>query len=315
GRELAWALALLLAGYLLVMGGWLWRNWQLFGRPLPAAGAQSLFLTSYDDLFAYGRRFTLATYLDWGLANILRSKAEALWLGLQMAVAIPGLIFLTPFIVLGWWTAWRRPDGRLLLAPFSAYALGLFALATLLFTFPGLRGTLFHSSVALWPWTTALAPIGIGRAVDFAAARLPHWRPARAKRNFSALFALLAVALTLAVSGEKRLAGEAPADYERIGRSLPAGAVVLVGNAPALNYHTGLAALSLPNEPISGVLAVADRYGVSHLALNPNRPAPLADLYAGRASHSRLRLIVAFDLIQLYAIEPPAAGSRPEGGG
>ena len=40
----------------------------------------------------------------------------------------------------------------------------------------------------------ALAAAGIGMVVDWMAARLSHWQPERAKRNFAGLFVLVAMA-------------------------------------------------------------------------------------------------------------------------
>ncbi len=303
-RPGAWLgqLLTLLAGYLLIMGGWFIRNWLVLGRPLPTAGGQSLFLTTYDDLFAYGRRFNLGTLLDWGLDNVLQSRLSGLSAGLQTYVAVPGLMFLLPFVVVGLVALYRRPAARRLLRPLLIYALALFISGSLLFTFPGMRGSLFHSSAALWPWFMALAAAGIGAAVDWAAARLPHWQPERAKRLFSAMFIVVALAASLFVTQFRLAPDEDPEAYRRIGDILPPSAVVMAGNAPALHYYTDLAAVSVPNEPVDVLLQAADRYGVTYLALNRNRPRPLNDLYLARQSHPRLRLVESFDDVRLYEI-------------
>jgi hypothetical protein len=257
--------ALLLAGYLLVMGGWLIRNWLVVGRPLSAAGGQSLFLTTYEDLFAYGRASTLASLVDSGWRSILRVRWFGLSSAVQTYVAVPGLIFLFPFMVVGWLAAWRDAARRAFLQPMAWYAIGLFAVMSLLLPLPGARGSLFHSSVALWPWTTALAPLGIARAVDWVAARRAHWRPARAKRVFTGLFVMLALGLTVAVSQVRAATGGEGDVYRRAAALLPADALVMVGNPPAYYYHTGRPALSVPNEPPERLLAAADRYGATYL--------------------------------------------------
>jgi hypothetical protein len=189
-----------------------------------------------------------------------------------------------------------------LLRPLVIYAVALFVNGSLIFTFPGMRGSLFHSSAALWPWFMVLAAAGIGAAVDWTAKRLPHWQPERAKRLFSAMFIVVALAVSLFVSQYRLAPDEDPEAYRRIGRSVPASAVVMVGNAPALNYYTDLAAVSVPNEPVDVLLQAADRYGVTYLALNRNRPRPLNDLYLERQSHPRLRLVDSFDDVRLYEI-------------
>ncbi|MCI0578877.1 MAG: hypothetical protein L0332_09980 [Chloroflexi bacterium] len=300
--KLDWLVPLLVfpAGYLLVMSGWFVRSWLVTGRPLSAVGTQTLFLTTYDDLFAYGRSFDLTSYLAWGWGNILRSKVAGLLLALQTVVAIPGLVFLAPFILAGWISLYRRPATRLLLQPVTWYAVALFVTMSLLFTFPGGRGSLFHSSVAVWPWTAALAPVGIGLAVDWIAARLPHWKPARAKRLFSTLFIGVAFVLSLAVSRTRPLPGEDPAVFRQVAAGLPLAAVVMVGNAPAFYYHTGLAAMSVPNEPVEVLLAAAARYSASYLILNHNHPAPLLGLYTGEVNHPQVRLKETIGEVKVY---------------
>jgi len=295
-------LLFLLAGYLLVMGSWFVHNWSTLGRPLPTAGVQSIFLTNYDDLFAYGRSFNLATLLDWGTQNILRSRLQGLSVAIQTYVAVTGLMFLAPFIIVGLVTLFRRPAAKMLLRPVVLYAVALFISGSLLFTFPGMRGSLFHSSAALWPWFMALAAAGIGSAVDWMAARLSHWQPEKAKRLFSAMFIVVALALSLFVSQSRLAPDEDPQAFRRIRQAVPDSAVVMVGNAPALHYYTGLAAVSVPNEPLDILLQAADRYGVTYLALNRSRPLPLDDLYQARQQHARLRLVESFDDVRLYEV-------------
>lgn len=295
-------LALLISGYLLIMGWWFIRNLLVLGRPLSTTGVQSIFLTTYDDLFAYGQAFSLQTFLEWGWSNILMSRVQGSWLALQTLIAIPGLIFLAPFILVAFVYLYRRLPSRLLLRPPLLYTLILFLSAALVFTFPGMRGSLFHSSVALWPWTTSLAAAGIGLSVDWAATRLPHWQPERAKRIFSGLFILVALILTIFVSQYRLSPDENPEDFEQVSRMVPATSIVMAGNAPALHYFTGLPSVSVPNEPVDILLQAADRYGVTHLLLNENRPQPLDDIYQGKIVHPRLRLIWSSDQAKLYEL-------------
>jgi len=301
-RSLA-RLALLLGGYLLVMAPWFFRNSQVTGGLLSTAGAQSIFLTTYDDLFAYGRTIGSDTFFEWGWNNIIQSRLQGAAVGLQTLVAIPGLIFLGPFILIGLVNLYRRRLAKTLLQPLLLYILVLLLSTVLLFTFPGMRGSLFHSSVALWPWTTALAAAGIGFSVDWIAARLSHWQPERAKRIFSTIFIIVALLITYFVSQFRLFPDMDPAVYRQIGEQVAAGSVVMIGNAPALNYYTGLAAVSVPNEPAPVLLQAADRYGVTYLVLDKNRPLPLDALYRGEIMDDRLRLLSTFDDVQLYEIQ------------
>ena len=114
-----WQGSLLLVGYLLLMGPWLWRNVRVFGRPLPTAGTQTLFLRTYDELFSFGRSFTSSDYFAWGLENIVGSKLMGLSVALQTFIAICGLIFLTPLIIAAWTVLWRNLETKGRILPLS----------------------------------------------------------------------------------------------------------------------------------------------------------------------------------------------------
>jgi 4-amino-4-deoxy-L-arabinose transferase-like glycosyltransferase len=295
---------LLFMGYLLIMTPWFIRNWRVWGRPLPISGTQTIFLTTYDDLFAYGRSFDLAHFLDWGWGNIVQSKLNGLMLAGSTFVAVCGVVFLTPLIVWGW-LKWRRDEGkRPYLHPLNWYALLLFASMSLIFTLPGGRGGLLHSSVALWPWLMVLATAGLGYSVDWMTTKLPHWEPKKAKPRFAALFVVVAFAMSATLFYARVDAGAEAAVYAEVGEMLPETAVVMAGNAPGVYYHTGLPALSIPNELIPVLQVAAARYGVTHLLLDADHPLPLADLYAQQSSQPGFTLLFARDGYQLYELVP-----------
>ena len=292
-----------LLGYILTMLPWFLHNLDTTGTILPTVGTQTMFLTNYDDLFAYGRTFDLSSYLEWGIGNIIRSKVAGLWVAVQTFIAVNGLIFLTPFILIGGWVRWREGK-QAWLRPLILYTLFLFAAMSLVFTFPGERGGLLHSSVALWPWFMALVPVGIGWSVDGLARRLPHWQPERAKRLFTGLFIGVALVMSLVVGLARGSADIVAMLYPEVGTLLPDDAVVMVGNAPGFYYHTGLSAYSIPNEPLETVLAAAARYHITHLILDENRPLPLADLYQGMVTPPTLELVTTLETIQIYRLVP-----------
>ncbi|MFN2187319.1 MAG: hypothetical protein ACK2T3_00985 [Candidatus Promineifilaceae bacterium] len=296
------SLAALLLGYLGVMGIWYTRNFIVTGRILSPVGMQTALLTTYDDLFAYGRSIHLSSYLDWGLRNIVSSKIESLWVSIQTIVAVPGVIFLTPFILVALVHFFRRPAKRAFLQPTVWYTLLLLFVMSFIFTFPGMRGALLHSSSALWPWFTALAAAGIGIAVDWVSARLPHWEPAKAKVRFSALFVVIALVIGLYVSLMRADNSEEVERLLELKTTLSNESVVMASNAPAIYYHLGLPSLSVPNEATDVVYQAAQRYGVTHLLLDADAPVPLKDLYSGRTTDTRFELIEAFGEFKLYSV-------------
>jgi len=299
-RQRTPGLLVFVAGYLVVMGGWFLRNEIALGRLLPTVGTQTIFLTTYDDIFAFGRTFDLTHLVQWGWGNILLSRLRGVWIAAQTFIAVSCFIFLTPFVLWSW-LKWRKdPEKWAWLRPMTWYTLALYGTMSLLFTFPGGRGGLFHSTAALWPWFMALAAGGINLAVDWVAARLAHWRPERAKRIFAALFIGAAVVSTLAIGGLRSADDVEARVYAEMGSRLPADAVVMVGNAPGFYYHTGLPSVSVPNEPVDVVLKAAKRYGVTHLLLDEDRPTPLDALYRGELQHPGLQWTDELEGRKLY---------------
>ena len=94
--------------------------------------------------------------------------------------------------------------------------------------------------------------------------------------------------------------------YAEMARLVPPTAVVMTRDAPSLHYHTGLLALSVPNEPPEGVLAAARHYGATHLLLDQNHPRPLAGLFASGSGPGFVSVQTIGD-VQLYRIENDAA--------
>jgi hypothetical protein len=270
---------LFIGGYLLIMGGWFWRTYQLIGSPMSTIGTQTIFLTTYNDVFSYGRSFDLASYLDWGFANIIRSKAEAASLGIQTFIAVTGLTVFVFFMVWAWIKLARSKRSRLFLRPFTWYILVLYGIMIFVFTFPGQRGSLLHSSAALWPWSMTLAAIGIDFAVDWIAVRRTAWRPEPAKRLFAMVFIILVFVVSFAVSGTQPLQTEQAAIYLKVGEMVPPGSVMMTGDPPGVYYHTHLPSVVTPNESPEMLPVIAAQFDVNYLLLDADRPPPLADLY------------------------------------
>jgi hypothetical protein len=295
----------LVAGYLFVTAPWFWHSWRVTGQPLTTAGTSTIFLTTYNDVFAYGRALDLEQYLAWGWENIIISKVQGLWLGLQSYIAVTGLTAFSFFVVVGWFSARRRPTIARFLRPLTLYAVLLLLVMSLVFTFPGQRGSLFHSSAALWPWSMALIPVGIERTVDWIARRRSTWRPRQAKRIFSVLFVVMAYLLTFAVAANDLEVETAAAVYQQVAATVPGNAVLMTSDPPGVYYHTGLPAVVAPNEPPAVMLEAADRYGANYLLLDQGHPPPLSALYEGQVTHPRVRLARDFgEGYRLYQLLP-----------
>jgi len=309
-RSLAFALLLAAVGYALVMCPWFYRNWLVAGTPFPSAGTQTLFLRNYDEIFSYGRALTWQHYLSWGWGPILQSKLKAMGINLVRLVAENMLVFLVPFILVGLW----QLRCRLEYLPFFVYGPLLYLTMTLAFTFPGVRGGLFHSGGALLPFLFAAAMPGLDTATAWIARSRSHWDVSLAQRVFTIGFIVLAFFLSAfiyvrGVFGSHLLT---PAWNQRdqvyadiavwLDENAPPKATVMVGNPPGFYYFSHRPSVAVPNEDIDTVLQACDRYGVDFVILDQNRPHPLREVYSGEASHPRLLLRRTFGLAKLFQV-------------
>ena len=292
GQRKLGQLALLAAGYLLVMGPWFARNLLTVGALLPAGGLRATWLVDYDDLFTFHpETLTAARFFAAGWAVLLAGKWAALQTNAASFVAVQTNLIGFPLLVLGAWRLRRHP----LLHLTGLYALALFALMTFVFTLPGERGGFLHSSVALLPVGWAVMLAGLDAAVEAAARRLPHWQPARARPVFTALLVLVSVALA-AYQTVPRLGAWDGRDsvYPPAGFVVAAAdsaAVVTVNNPPGWYFHTGQPAIVIPTGGRADLLAAMTRYGSRWLVLDHNHPPGLAGLYAAPQADSDLTLI------------------------
>jgi hypothetical protein len=183
----------------------------------------------------------------------------------------------------------------------------LYGIMIFVFTFPGQRGSLLHSSAALWPWSMALAAIGIDFAVDWIADRRSAWRPEPAKRLFAVVFIILVFVVSFAVSITQPLQTDQAVIYRQLGEMLPPGSVVMTGDPPGLYYHTRFLAVAMPNEPPEVLSQIAAQFGVDYLLFDTDTPPPLTALYEERASLPQLQKIHDFGdgfvLYQFVGIE------------
>lgn len=304
-------LLLIAVGYLLAMSPWFARNWVVVGSPLPSTGTKTLWLTSYDDLFCCECDLSLNSYLAWGWSNILRSKTFALWANFQRFLAEDCLVFLFPFIMIGFYRLRRR--GVFVLS--LLYLLLIYLAHSLAFTFPGWRGGFFHASAPLLPFLAAWGVVGLDTVIRWASRRRRHWNRRWAQLVFTWAAVIAAVALSLYVSSNKLPAWrESGAAYQKVDRwldrhNIPKEAGIMVGNPPGFWYHTRRTAVVVPNENVERLLKAARAYRVEYLLLDWNCPAPLYGLYAGEEGNVHLSRVADWSVgarpMALYSVRRP----------
>jgi hypothetical protein len=289
--------AVLIAGYMLIMTPWFIRNFRLVGTPLPAVGTKTIWLTSYDDLFSYKREISIRSFLAQGLEPILRGRLWALQVNLQTALAVWGMIFLAPLALIGAWLLRRHRLIQLV----ATYAVLLFMVMTVVFSFPGVRGGLFHSGAALLPFIYAAAVVGLDRAVEWATARRRGWDGVVARRVFGIGLVFLAISLSSFIYYRRVIRNNT---WNTADRYYPAIAVwvaeqrpdstIMIGNPPAYRYHGGGLSVIVPNEDLTTTLQTAREFDAIYLVLDNNHPAPLAEIYNNPADYAELSLAETF---------------------
>jgi hypothetical protein len=300
-------IVILLVAYLVVMSPWMVRNLIATGAPLPVGGAQGIWFTSYNDLFSYPPDASPAHFFEVGGWRLL---LESRWLGFSGAVvtliAVEGLIFLAPLMLIGLFRRWREP----FLIPFWIYALGLHLAMSLVFPFPGYRGGLFHSAAALFPFWVALGLVGLDDVID-QMARWRGWNAPQAKQFFTAFAVLLALGPTFYVL-RGAAQPSAPAFYDQMAAVLPDEARVMINDPAQMYYHTGREGVVLPNEAPDVIPEIAARYDVDYLlfervqdGVSLAAPAPLMTV-PGQPPDFLTPIPLDDPNVRLYAIDPDA---------
>lgn len=303
---------LILVGYLLVMGPWLLRNIHVFGTPLAPGGSRALWLTDYNELYAYpAEQLTFSHWWRSGIKAILQVRFWALGQNLQTALAVQGSIVLLPLIV---WGAWHhRRDFRVQIGMF-AWLLTL-AMMTLVFPFAGARGGFFHSGAALQPLFWALAPAGLERFIAWGT-RVRGWKKQQARIVFSGAVIILVISLSLFIVREQvigwgsgvRSWDASRQTYIQLEQKLQdLGAapndIVMVNNPPGYYLASGRQAIVIPDGGPKSLLAAAKRYRARYVLLENNHPRALNPLYINPKNVNNLQLLWSDGWTHLFLVD------------
>ena len=283
GRRRPTGALLLMIGFLAIMAPWWARNVAAIGSPLNPGSQRLLWMLGYDDLFAFpASQLTFARWWEAGLQAAALARLAALSTNIQRLIAEGGMIFLTPFMVVGAIRKWQHPFVRL----GTLYLVALFAVMTLIFPFVGPRGALFHSMTAVMPMLWALAPIGIRAGISWLGAKR-GWDRIEAWRVFGTSAVLLAVLLTVVLyanrfSEEGDPWNASAQTYRAVAATISEGSpsVVAVNNPPGFFVYSQLPAVVIPNGPENVLRDVVDFYRVRWIVLEANHPQGLDSLYS-----------------------------------
>jgi hypothetical protein len=300
--------SIFLLGYFLIMTPWFIRNLTVFGTPLTPAGSRVLWMTQYDDTFAYpATRINLQNWLAAGWQSALAGRWWAFQLNASNVLAVQGGILLLPFILLGLWQL--RADLRVRLG--ALVWLGLFALMTLVFPFAGARGSFIHAGAAFQPLWWAAAPVGL----DFLVTKVRQrgWLTPQAFRLFRASLVVIMATLTISLVYIRVVQtdwAEFDHSYSRAEQILLQNGAspqdtVVAGNAPGYFASTGRSAVTVPAENPAVLQVLYQKFGARFLVLEkkyvPDLFAPVFDLPQNQPG---LQYLGGFDEVRVFAILP-----------
>lgn len=264
-------------------------NYRKLGSPLPSYIAKVAFLTQYLDLYAYSKDLSLASYLNWGMGNIVHSKWHAVLDGLESIHRQLGTV-LALLAVAGTVNLLRRRSGRqwAIALPHLAFLVLLFVFYPLVVTFPSEGGSFFKAAFSMMPFLVVVAVDAAERILRFKTAVL-------------ALMSVLVVVSGVRGFELSRSYIQSSAVLDRqhkaLGRILAEDARntggrirVMTSDPWDFHYSTGLEAVQIPNESRDVIVEAAVRYRVTHLVLPAPRRSLMA-IFTGARHDSRFQLV------------------------
>lgn len=302
-----------LGGYLLVTIPWLLRNLNAFGALFPPGGLRTLWLTNYNELFAYPAEVLNFQHLfASGLKAIFVARTLALGQNLLSAFVVEGSIFLVPLVVWGVWHLRHQVGVRAAAISWLALLLTM----SLLFPFSGTRGGFFHAAAALQPMVWALAAVGLSSFAKWGARRR-GWAFENALKlfgNASLIFALVFTGFVLKVrvvgtDFSEPIWNVSTHTYAGLGEFLgelgvKSDSIVMVNNPPGFHLATGYPAIVVPDGNTDTSLAAAREYGATVFLLESNHPVGLDALYLDPADVAGLSYIATTNGTHVFFVKP-----------
>ncbi len=295
-------------GYAIVMTPWILRNLSIWGTPLTPAGSNVIWMTRYDDTFAWpASRITFQSWMAAGWQSALNVRLEALKTNFINTIAAQSAFLLFPFILIGAWAL--RKDTRIRLA--MIIWLALFGFMSIIFPFAGSRGSFFHAAAALQPAWFSAAVIGVDVLVAKARSR-GKFTPA-APMFFRVMLVFMTALLTIYLAYVAIIENDwnqFHRTYQQVEtRLVQKGAtpqdVVIVANAPGYYVTTGRSAIIVPDEELDSVFALAKQFHARYLVLEKTyNTDPMITVYSNPEKQTGLAFLGKFDDVELFEIIP-----------
>ena len=302
GQPIRWRwVGMMFLAIAVVMAPWLWRNAQVLGDAFPADFRRTMFLTHFNEQFAYGHEVSLSRYLEWGWRNILGNIAFHALSNVKQAytrmdIALPVLALLG----LGGLTQ-RREKGLLLhlAAPLTFWVV-LYLFYTVLAPFLSMGGSFNKSQLSLIPWLVLPAVWALDTYV----------RPRRVAYAMAAIIvAFMALNGVEFVRQEMKVVHSYLGPYQQLrdtllelGDTNGDGRITVMGEDPLILNTYGFYSLVIPFDDRDTILEAARRYQTDYLILPADDRWDLDALYRGEETDPRLPIIATSAHFQIATI-------------
>jgi hypothetical protein len=181
---------------------------------------------------------------------------------------------------------------------------------SIIFTFPGPRGSWFHSAGALLPLIFICAVSGIDSLIDLLGKRWQRWNDPSTKPVFTGFLIVLAMVLSALAVNRDLIDAEhqniRATAYKEAATYMDINDVVMTSDVTLVRHHTGLKTIALPTNDFETLFIVANRYSAKYLILDENVTADLVHIYQNQDQDNRLQLVASMGdeetPIKLYSI-------------
>jgi dolichyl-phosphate-mannose-protein mannosyltransferase len=280
------AAVLALGLFLLVVAPWWLRQLAVFGSisPTSSSGA-ALWIRNIDEWNSITAQPSLDTFLAQGPAAILASRLAGLASALEIFATLVCGVVLVPFLLIG--ALARRHVAAF--HPWFAYALVVFAGATLLYPVHVPGGTFIHTAIGLLPGAAILSVDGLLVVVSWLAGRRRHWDEGAAARVLAWGVVGIVIATGVAFAGSAVTHWEARRDQRlEVAAALdqlnaPRTDRILSIDAGGMRYWTGHPGVVTTNDPLDTIASIAQAYDIRWLILERDDLATaMAPVLAGQ---------------------------------
>lgn len=302
----------IVAGYALIMAPWYIRNWQLYAQLFPPGNAKALWITEYNQTFAFPPdelNFQSWISADWH--NHIGSRVDALIENIKTLLVVQGEIFLVPLILIGFWRLRKRHEIRFACMMFVV----MIGVMSFIFPYAGSRGGYLHSGSALQSLLWVLVPQGLAGFI-LAGKRWRNWNIEQAGNVFSAGIIILSVLLTAGLFTTKVYGNDLGQPIwnrswlqyklveERIKNlDYAPDAIVVVNNPAGYFVATGRPSIVIPDGDETTLYQVVERYDAAIVILEHNIVPDLGDLYLNPISSDWLEYVEKVGDAQLFLVK------------